>query len=38
MSFWVFLHYKFEKKIAIFGISTLEFVEMQKFVRNKEKN
>ena len=30
MSFWVFLDYKLVKAIAINGISTLEFAEMQK--------
>ena len=38
MFFWVFLEKKLEKTIVIFGISTLEFVEMQKNVQNKQKS
>ena len=35
MSFWPILDQKFEKVIVIFGISNLEFAEMQNIVRNK---
>ena len=36
MSFWQFLDQIFEKVIVIFGICTLEFVEMKNIVRNKK--
>ena len=38
MPFWVFLDKNLEKTIVIFGISTLEFAEMQKNVQNKRKS
>ena len=38
MTFWVFLDLTLEKTIVIFGISTLEFAEIQKIVQNKKKN
>ena len=37
MTFWVFLDLTLEKTIVIFGISTLEFAEIQKIVQNKKK-
>ena len=37
MSCWVFLDSKLEKMIVIFGITPLDFVEMQNIVQNKKK-
>ena len=36
MSFWVFLDKKLKNLIVIFGISILEFAEMQNIVQNKK--